>query len=997
MSDDAKKYKDTVLLPKTDFPMKAGLQEREPALQKHWDDSKLYERIRAARKGAKPWVLHDGPPYANGDAHTGTGMNKILKDMVVKFRTMQGFDSPYVPGWDCHGLPIEHKMLAEMGGKLPEGTTALQLREKCLEYATKWIDTQRRQFKSAGVLGRWNEPYLTTNPSYEASVLHVFTELFKRGFITRAKRSVHWSWAAQSALAEAELEYEDRTDPSVYVRFPVSSCGKDCKFREMVDARDDSGDVWANLALLIWTTTPWTLPANVAIAAAANADYVLVRYTRGGKREHMVMAEALLKKVAEKAKLADVSVLATFKGEMLKGVGYSHPFLDTACPLVFADYVTLDDGTGLVHTAPGHGKEDFETGKKERLPVVCPVDEAGKFFVGERLRKDLGVSVTFEDERGWLKMLEGQNIFKANPLIVEKLRQEGWLLHDEPYPHSYPHCWRTHTPVIFRATEQWFVQIDHVDPDKQLNPQGKTLRQRLLDEIAASRWFPGWGQNRIGAMVENRPDWCVSRQRYWGIPIPAFVDPMGKVVCDAETLAFVGKLVGEHGSNIWFDDVNWPADKLLPEKYRGRRLKKMTDIFDVWFEAGSSFQGVMRMDADLKGKGLARDDGKTVHAGMYLEGDDQHRGWFQVSLILSVATTGVSPFRDCLTSAFVVDEKGEKGSKSKGNIWAIDQGCKDLGADLLRLYFASVDTSSPVPVTYKLVQGHGEAYRKLRNTFRALVGNLFDFVPETDAVSFETLLPLDRWALSQCRRVIDEVTAAWERYEFHHGMRVLTHFANVTLSSQYIDVCKDRLYCDESAGLKRRSAQTTYWILADVLMRLLAPVTVHTVEDMYAHIPHRKGAPESAHMTDWPADEGIREPELDARFALLFKLKAESDRVLDRMRKEKTIGKGYDTSVTLGVSAALARQLATFGAPEQLEPELAEVLNVSSVHLDAESDHAALQEFEPATDVQGLFVKVQVSAEEPCLRCYRRTGDVGSVKEHASLCVRCAKVVSRAS
>ncbi len=996
------RYKSTVLLPKTDFPMKAGLQEREPALQKQWEETGLYRQIRETRSGGKPWVLHDGPPYANGDAHTGTGMNKILKDMVVKFRTMQGFDSPYVPGWDCHGLPIEHKMLAEMGGKLPEGTTTLQLREKCLEYATKWIDIQRNQFKSAGVLGRWDEPYLTTNPSYEANVLHVFSELFKRGFITRAKRSVHWSWAAQSALAEAELEYEDRTDPSVYVRFPVSSCGKDCRFRELVEARDDSEAIWKSLALLIWTTTPWTLPANVAVAAHEKAQYVLVRYSRNGNVEHMVLAEALLKLVAEKAKLSDVQVLETFPGEVLRGVGYSHPFLDTACPVVFADYVTLEDGTGLVHTAPGHGKEDFETGKREKLPVVCPVDESGKFFVGDRLRKDLGVSVTFEDSRGWLTLLEGQNIFKANPLIVEKLRDEGWLLHDEPVRHSYPHCWRTHTPVIFRATEQWFVQIDHVEPDKALNPQGKTLRQRLLEEIAASRWFPAWGQTRISNMVENRPDWCVSRQRYWGIPIPAFrVKATGEVLLTNETNAHVMALVERHGSNIWFDDANWPAEKLLPPalaaKYQGKTIEKLGDIFDVWFEAGSSFQSVMRTVAGLKDMAFPRDDGKSPHAAMYLEGDDQHRGWFQVSLILSVATTGVSPFRDCLTCAFVVDEKGEKGSKSKGNMWPIDQGVKDLGADLIRLYFASLDTSSPVPVTYKLIQAGGETYRKLRNTYRALVSNLFDYNPNTDALAYADLLPLDQWALSQCAATVETVTAALERYEFHAAMRALHDLANVTLSSQYIDLRKDALYCEAATSNARRSAQTAYWVLADTLTRLLSPVLVHTVEDMWQHLPKQQGTPASAHLALWPvAGEGYlrRDSALDSKFRVLLQVKAETDRVLDRMRKEKKIGKGYDTQVVLG--AVAGEMFAPLGTPEQLATLLPEMLNVSAVAIDVSSDHAALQEFEPATDVKGLWLKVVESAETACVRCFRRTGDVGSIVEHEHLCARCANVVSPA-
>lgn len=979
MTEDAKaakaRYKSTVLLPKTEFSMKGGLTQKEPALQEKWEKEDLYGQIREARKGGKPWVLHDGPPYANGDAHTGTGMNKILKDMVVKFRTMQGFDSPYVPGWDCHGLPIEHNVLKELGGKKPEEMTSVQLRERCLEYANGYVDKQRGQFKTTGTLGDWQRPYLTTSPEYESNVLRVFRDLLARGYITRAQRSVHWSWAAQSALAEAELEYEDREDVSIYLRM---------RARGKVAGVDD-------VALLIWTTTPWTMPANLAIAAAKDAEYALVEYTRDGKTERTVLAEELREPVLEKAGVKEHKVLKHFRGEELAGVTYTHPLWGSECPVVFADYVTLEDGTGLVHTAPGHGKEDFETGKNHDWfnvdRPVCPVSPTGHYYSDDRLREELNLPGDYDDASGWFTFINGKQIWKHNDNVVEKLREQGDLLHSEKFMHSYPHCWRTHTPVIFRATEQWFVNVDHVEEG-----QTKTLRARILDEIKNVQWFPAWGEKRISAMVENRPDWCISRQRNWGIPIPGFMDlETGKVCISVQTVDHVVSLVAEHGSNVWYDDANWPVEKLLPDavrpdEFKGRELKKMDDIFDVWFESGSSHRAVMLANNQLKDK---------FPAMLYLEGDDQHRGWFQVSLILSVATQGVSPFKQCLTSAFVVDENGLKGSKSKGNIWAIDKGVKDLSADLLRLYFAGSNTSEPIPVTYDLVRGAGESYRKLRNTFRALVSNLFDFDPEKNSVAYDDMQPLDKWALSQCQRVIDEVTASWERYEFHTATRALVHFANVTLSSQYIDVCKDRLYCESAEGNARRSAQTTYWVIADVLMRLLTPVLVHTSEEMWQHVPRWSGTPDSIHLAPWPAvaGKGKRDPELDSRFGMLFKLKAESDRVLDRLRKEKVIGKGYDAHVTLGVNEELTKQLATFGPPEKLEPELAEVLNVSRVKLDADSDHAALQEFEPATDVKGLFVRVQALEDTACVRCFRRTGDVGSVKEHEFLCTRCAGVV----
>ena len=599
----------------------------------------------------------------------------------------------------------------------------------------------------------------------------------------------------------------------------------------------------------------------------------------------------------------------------------------------------------------------------------------------------MNLPADYADENGWFAFINGKQIWKANDAIVERLREQGLLLHSEKFMHSYPHCWRTHTPVIFRATEQWFVNVDHVEEGHD-----KPLRQRILDEIKNVAWFPAWGEKRISAMVENRPDWCISRQRNWGIPIPAFFDvETGETCMDVETVDRVVKLVEEHGSNVWYDDANWPVDKLLPDdvrpdKFKGRKLAKMDDIFDVWFESGASHRAVMLADPDLKDK---------FPAGLYLEGDDQHRGWFQVSLILSVATQGVSPFKQCLTSAFVVDENGEKGSKSKGNIWPIDKGVRDLGADLIRLYFASVNTSEPIPVTYDLVRGASDGYRKLRNTWRTLVANLFDFDPAKDAVAADQLTPLDQWALSRTAALVENVTSLWERYEFHHATRALVHFCTVDLSAQYIDVCKDALYCEAKTGPERRRIQTVYWQVADVLARLMAPVLVHTVEEMWEFLPKLEGEPASAHLALWPKLSDLLQsrPKLDARFRLLFRIKAESDRVLDRLRKEKVIGKGYDANVTLGLNAALLEELAEFGTPEELQGELPGLLNVSQVVLDGESDHAALQEFEPATDVQGLWVKVVASAEHACVRCYRRTGDVGSVKEHEYLCTRCAKVV----
>ncbi|MCF6227488.1 MAG: class I tRNA ligase family protein, partial [Planctomycetes bacterium] len=715
--------------------------------------------------------------------------------------------------------------------------------------------------------------------------------------------------------------------------------------------------------------------------------------TYNGNQTGMVVAEELREHVCEKAGITDAKLVKSFKGEDLTGLSYEQPLWGFDCPVVFADYVTLTDGTGLVHTAPGHGKEDFETGKKEGIPPVCPVSPTGVYYKDDRLREELQLAEDYADERGWFELINNQHIYKINDAIADKLNEQGSLLFSEKFMHSYPHCWRTHKPVIFRVTEQWFVDVDHVDPDTKMNPDAKPLRERILDEIKNVEWFPAWGEKRITAMVSGRPDWCISRQRNWGIPIPAFFDvETGETCLTLETIDHIIGLVAVHGSNVWFDDENWPVDKLLPDnvrpdRFKGKQLSKMDDIFDVWFESGSSHRSVMLSDDELKDK---------FPANLYLEGDDQHRGWFQVSLILSVATQGRSPFKQCLTSAFVVDEKGQKGSKSKGNIWAIDKGCNEVGADLIRLYFASVNTSEPIPVTFDLIRGASDGYRKLRNTWRTMVANLNDFTAEHDLVEYDELPVLDKWALSKAAKMIDDVTSSFNRYEFHTGMRALVHFVNITMSSQYVDVAKDPLYCAEAASVKRRGIQTVYWTLGNVLMRMFAPVIPHTADEMWAAFPHWDNAHQSVHLASWPeSGKGllIRNEGLEMQVDELFAIKAEVDRTLDRLRKDKKIGKSYDTNVTLGLDAELSARLAKYASPEGLEQALAEVMNVSRVHLDTESEHGALQEFEPAADVQGLWVKVEISDEEACVRCYRRTGDVGSVSKHPYLCGRCAGVV----
>jgi len=1045
----AKQLKGTVLTPKTDFSMKAGLINREPEIISRWYAEQpdgapgLYESIRAKRKGAKKFILHDGPPYANGDAHTGTGMNKILKDFVVKFRTMQGFDAPYIPGWDCHGLPIEHKVIEKLGGRKPEGMTSLQVRQQCLEFARGYIDRQREQFKRTLTLGRWEEPYLTINPVYEGGVLDCFADLLERGLISRSRKPVHWSWAAQSALAEAELEYENRKDPSIYVKFEAlteyDEEGDDTwRFGNMRESffeefwpsgkGDPHGDEGQQIAarkaaaanrlevlktkaagksihFVIWTTTPWTLPANLAIAIAPNATYGM--YEVNG--EVWILACDLAAEVLNKAGIEfegdDPKPLAIYHGGDLLGMRYAQPMWNTPCMIFPADYVTLEDGTGLVHTAPGHGAEDFTLGAEYNLPAVCPVGDDGCYYIGDRLLEELHLNEVelAASAKDWIDLIQGKNIFAANKEIIEKLVADGAMLHWFMFEHSYPHCWRTNKPVIFRATEQWFVKIG---PKVGEEGHEGSLREKLIGEINKTEWFPAWGQKRITSMVENRPDWCISRQRFWGIPIPGFVDPAtGKTLGNSpehiKVARRIADVVREHGSDVWYDEENWPIEKLVPDEFRpdefkGVALEKMTDIFDVWFESGSSHRGVVIAEDEL-----------TFPADLYLEGDDQHRGWFQVSLILSTATQDKNAYKQCLTSAFVVDEKGQKGSKSKGNIFAIDWGCDRIGADLLRLYFASVDTSSPIPVTLELVQEKTSGlYRTLRNTIRVLMGNLDGFNPSEHAVKDSELLEIDRWALSRLSACIADVTAAMDRYEFHVATRRLVDYCNIDLSAFYIDVTKDRLYCDAPTGARRRSGQTAMHRIVSAVIRMLAPLTPNTAEEAWGNLPGVDQASAdnawSVHLADYPqASEFQRDEKLEARYSQLLKVKEDVDRVLDRLRKDKTIKNSTTAEVELFASdEALSKLLGEHfacGGKIDAEPKshtpLYTLLSVSDALAVGDAPAGA----EDAASIEGLKILVAASKHERCDRCWNHWESVREVSEGdyagTKLCARCVEVV----
>jgi len=861
MSTETKKtYKDTLNLPQTAFPMEAKLVANEPARLKHWQEIGLYQQLMNARRSAPLWILHDGPPFANGDIHMGHLTNKTLKDVILRYKSMAGFRTPYVPGWDCHGLPIEHKIQQDLGKQFRE-MDAIGVRKKCAEYAEKYVGIQSEQFQRLGILGDWANPYLTMRPQYEANTLEVFARVVENGLVYKQLKTVPWSIANQTALADAELEYADVDDTSVYVEFPLANPGA---FKAKFDLR-----VNAKVSLLIWTTTPWTLPANLAIAANPEVEYAIVKFKKNEEWHVTVLAAPLAERVFAKAKdVSELSTLKTVPGSELIGLEYSHAFLDRLGRVLAADYVTTTDGTGLVHTAPGHGEEDYDLGIKNGLPVYCPVLANGRY------------DATVPD---WLT---GLTVWEGNGKVVERLSADGTLLAREVISHSYPHDWRSKTKVIFRATEQWFIRVD--------GPSDKSdtsIRDRALAAIDNEiKFIPEWGRARMRGMLQSRPDWCISRQRSWGLPIPVFYNEGGEALLTPDSVRAVGRAFAKHGSDAWFNLS--PAELLegcdTGAEFPKDKLRKEQDIFDVWFESGSSWNGVLR----------AREPELHFPADLYLEGSDQHRGWFQLSLLPALAAIGTPPFKSVLTHGFIVGPDGKKISKSDKNYVTATAEVNRHGADLLRLFVCSGDFEGDMAASPKMIQEFGDKYRKIRNTLRYLLSNLYDYDGSSQEVTSQSL---DGWALDQLNTLIVEVRNAYEAYSLHRAFRLIHDFCAVTISAVYGNAMKDRLYCDAPDSPLRRRAQYVMQQMVLALTKLVAPMLVFTADETWSFIPHKPAEDRdlpSVHLALLPlVSDRQMSIEQNEDWQLLIKLREDALIKLDALKKEKGVNKAIDAEV----------------------------------------------------------------------------------------------------
>jgi isoleucyl-tRNA synthetase len=913
-------YKDTLNLPETKFPMRGNLPKREPEFLQYWEQQKIYQKLRDQRQDSPSFILHDGPPYANGDIHIGHAVNKILKDIIIKSRSLSGYNAPYVPGWDCHGLPIELEVEKKVG-KAGHKVDGSKFRDSCREYAQRQVNKQRTDFQRLGVLGDWNNPYLTMNYKTEADIIRALGKIIQAGYLHKGFKPVHWCTDCGSALAEAEVEYEDKSSTAIDVRFAVIDEGI------LLERCHHAPDHYGNgpLSVVIWTTTPWTLPANQAVALHSELEYSVVQCEEQGER--LIVAEALLKDTMLRYGIDKYHVIAYCQGKDLEGLQLQHPLYDRQVPIILGEHVTTEAGTGAVHTAPGHGQEDYVVGSRYNLPVDNPVDEKGVFLPDTPL-------------------FAGKHVFNANEDVIEELKARNRLLAIHHIRHSYPHCWRHKTPIIFRATPQWFISMDK---------QG--LRQKAIDSVKNVTWMPDWGEQRIETMIANRPDWCISRQRNWGVPITLFVDKItGELHPNTlELIETIAQRVEKDGIDAWFD-LN--SEELLGDE--AADYSKITDTLDVWFDSGVTHYTVL----------------DKIPADLYLEGSDQHRGWFQSSLLTSVAMNdGAAPYKAVLTHGFTVDAQGRKMSKSLGNVIAPQKVIKNLGADIIRLWVAATDYTGEMTVSDEILKRIADAYRRLRNTARFLLANLHDFNPATDCVATENMLAFDRWAMNRAWQLQQEIITAYDNYQFHQVYQKLHHFCVVDMGSIYLDVIKDRQYTCQTNSIARRSAQTALYHIVEALVRWLAPILSFTAEDIWRHIPGERG--ESILLETWyqglVAD--LQTEQDTALWKTVFTIREAVSKELEELRNAGTIGSSLDAEVDIYCNETLYKQLSILGE------ELRFVLITSSaqIHLSTE-----------CTDFE---LKIKASEHKKCVRCWHHREDVGTNSDHPELCGRCVENV----
>ncbi|KQL54702.1 isoleucine--tRNA ligase [Heyndrickxia shackletonii] len=915
-------YKDTLLMPKTDFPMRGNLPKREPEIQEKWESMSIYQKVQERTKGRPMFVLHDGPPYANGDLHMGHALNKTLKDFIVRFKSMTGYNAPYVPGWDTHGLPIE-QALTNKGVKRKEMSVA-EFRKLCAEYAYEQVDNQRTAFKRLGVRGDWENPYLTLKPEYEAQQIKVFGEMAKKGYIYKGLKPVYWSPSSESALAEAEIEYKDKRSASIYVAFEV---------------KDGKGVLESGTNIIIWTTTPWTIPANLGISVHPDLKYVVVEVNN----QKYVVAEALLEEVTSVLEWENPQTVKTVAGKDLEYIIAKHPLYDRDSLVMLGEHVTTDSGTGCVHTAPGHGEDDFIVGKKYNLDVLCPVDDKG-YMTSEAP----GFEGLFYDE--------------ANKPITQKLEEVGALLKLNFITHSYPHDWRTKKPVIFRATAQWFASID-------------AFREELLEAVKEVKWVPAWGETRLFNMIRDRGDWCISRQRAWGVPIPVFYAENGDPIITDETIEHISNLFREHGSNVWFERE---TKDLLPEGFThpsspNGTFTKETDIMDVWFDSGSSHQAVL----------VERDELQRP-ADLYLEGSDQYRGWFNSSLTTAVAVTGKAPYKGILSHGFTLDGEGRKMSKSLGNVILPSKVINQLGADIVRLWVASVDYQSDVRVSDAILKQVSEVYRKIRNTFRFLLGNLNDFNPSTDSISYEKLREVDQFLLVKLNKLVKHVRASYENYEFASIYHAVNNFCTLDLSSFYLDFAKDVLYIEAKDNYERRAMQTVLYECLTSLTKLLSPILPHTADEVWSFIP---GVEEdSVQLTDMPEPKELENAkELEGKWDKFLNLRDDVLKALEEARNEKVIGKSLSAKISLYVNKDTKELL------DSISENMKQLFIVSGYEVVGAYEEAP----ENAVKLEHAAIVVEKADGETCERCWVVTPNVGQDEKHPTLCLRCASVVEK--